>query len=99
MLVISPFGSLASGAARHATEQREQRKGHRRLPQEYALGADQFARFAAYRGQPACKHSASGQARRSTDSVIGIVASGLKRLWDFIDARDIDKHAVSLAIL
>ena len=38
-------------------------------------------------------------ARRSTDSVIGIVASGLKRLWDFIDARDIDKHAVSLAIL
>jgi len=38
-------------------------------------------------------------ARRSTDSVIGIVAAWLKRLWDFIDERDIDKHFVSLAIL
>jgi len=38
-------------------------------------------------------------ARRSTDSALGVIASWLKRLWDFIDERDIDKHAVSLAIL
>ena len=38
-------------------------------------------------------------ARRYTDSGIGIIAASLKRLWDFIDERDIDKHIVSLFIL
>jgi|SRR3990167_845403 len=37
--------------------------------------------------------------RRGTDSLIGKVIYPFSQLWDFIDARDIDKHVVSLVIL
>jgi UDP-N-acetylglucosamine enolpyruvyl transferase len=37
----------------------------------------------------------TNKGRRSTDGIVGT----LGRFWDWIDERDIDKHAVSLVIL
>ena len=37
--------------------------------------------------------------RRRTDSALGQVIDYCVSAWDFIDRRDIDKHAVSLAVL
>lgn len=37
--------------------------------------------------------------RRSTDSLVGMIVLPFTKAWNFIDDRDIDKHAVSLFIL
>lgn len=37
--------------------------------------------------------------RRGDDGILCLIALRASQFWDFIDKRDIDKHAVSLAIL